>query len=101
MIVRRRYSELVRRQLELFELDNAALLAECDEALRAYDTGPRDEAEERYAAYDDLLDTGRELLAEIRDGYARSLEEPEEYLVAFDRAAAKRFPRLAAGLPDV
>jgi hypothetical protein len=101
VIFRRRYSELVGRQLDLFALDNADLLAECQEALRAYDAAPRDEAEERYAVYDDLLDTGRELLAELRDGYARSLEDDEAYLAAFDRAALKRFPRLASGLPDV
>ena len=101
MIFRRRYSELIGRQLDLFEEDNADLLVEAGEALRAYDAAPADEAEARYAEFDELLDTGRELLAELRDGFARTVEEPDEYLAAFDRAATKRFPRLAAGLSDV
>ena len=103
MIFRRRYGDVVRRQLDVFALDNADLLAEVEAALRAYDEAPRDEAEERYAEYDDLLDTGRELLAELRDGFRSSLDEnaAEEYEAAFERAAAKRFPRIAAGLENI
>ncbi len=98
---RRRFNEVIRRQLDLFALDNVELLEDARAALRAYDGAPADEAEERYAEYDELLDTGRELLAELRDGFAGTLDEPDEYLAAFDRAAAKRFPRLAAGLSDI
>ena len=103
MIFRRRYGDVVRRQLDVFALDNADLLAEIEAVLRAYDEAPRDEAEERYAEYDDLLDTGRELLAELRDGFRSSLDEnaAEEYEAAFDRAAAKRFPHIAAGLENI
>jgi hypothetical protein len=103
VIFGRRYADTIRRQLDLFAGDHAELLAEADVALRAYDAAPRDEAEERYAVYDDLIDTGRELLAELRDGFAGSLDEntADEYRAAFDRAAAKRFGRLAAGLEDI
>jgi len=103
VILRRPYRDLIRRQLDLFVEEHGAVFEEAREAMRAYNEADRDEAEERYASYDDLLDTGRELLAELRDGFAGTLDEDaaEEYSSAFDRAAAKRFGRLAAGLEDI
>ena len=103
MILRRRFAELIERQLDLFEADNAEFLADCATAERAYDDAPRDEAEERYGDYLDLVETGTEILAAMRDHYAReSLDEEAsaEYSRAFNRAAAKRFPRFALELED-
>ena len=103
MILRRRFADLIARQLDLFEAEQAELLAECAAAERAYDTAPRDEAEERYGDYLDLVETGTEILAEMRDHYAReSLDEETsaDYSRAFNRAAAKRFPRFALELED-
>ena len=65
-----------------------------------YDAAPRDEAEERYGDYVDLLDLAAAHLAELRDGFAASLDDPAGYLRAFDRAAAKRFPQLAEALKE-
>jgi len=47
-----------------------------------------------------VLETGAERLAEIQATYAATLEDDaaREYEAAFARAAAKRFPRFAAGL---
>ena len=100
MILRRRFADLIARQLDLFEEDNAGLIADCAAAERAYDAAPRDEAEERYGDYLDLVETGTEILAAMRDHYSRDSSEPADYERAFNRAAAKRFPRFALELED-
>jgi hypothetical protein len=99
----RRFADLVDRQLELFEREQAGLIADCAAAERAYDRAPREEAEERYGDYVDLVDTGTELLAELRDHYATTLDvdAAAEYEVAFNRAVAKRLPRFALEIEDV
>jgi hypothetical protein len=100
---RGRFADVIARQLDLFERENGQLLRELRAALDAYRRAPGDEAEERYATYDDLLDDGREALAALRDGFKWTLDDDarEEYEAAFDRAAAKRFPQVAAGLDEV
>ena len=97
LIFRRRFSQVISRQLELFEREQAELIQECAEAERAYDRAPRDEAEERYGDYVDLVESGTELLADLRDNYASALDDDaaEEYEQAFNRAVAKRLPRFA------
>ncbi len=94
---RRRFVDVIERQLDLFEADNAGLIRDCEAAERAYDRAPRDEAEERYGDYVDLVETGTELLADLRDHYAAALAEDaaEEYLAAFNRAVLRRLPRFA------
>ena len=88
---------MISRQLELFEREQANLIHECEEAERAYDRAPREEAEERYGDYVDLVETGTELLADLRDNYAQTLDEDaaDEYEQAFNRAVQKRLPRFA------
>jgi hypothetical protein len=103
VILRRRFGDLIARQLDLFEADNASLIVDCAAAERAYDAAPRDEAEERYGDYLDLVETGTEILAAMRDHYTRaSLDESAsvDYERAFNRAAAKRFPRFALELEE-
>ena len=102
MFRREPFSDLLRTQLDLFERDHAGLIREAAEAQRAYDRAPRDEAEERYADYLDLVETGTELLAELRDAYAASLDDEtaEDYAAAFNRAVAKRLPRFALEIGD-
>jgi hypothetical protein len=92
---RRRFADTIDRQLALFEQEYAALIRECDEAEEAYDRAPRDEAEERYGDYVDIVETGTEVLADLRDTYAARLPEDaaEEYELAFNRAVARRLPR--------
>ena len=101
MIGRKPFRDLVRRQLALFEEDNADLLRECAEAERAYDRAERDEAEERYGDYLLLVEDGTERLADLRDTYARTLDDDTAaaYEDAFHREVARRFPRFAASLP--
>jgi hypothetical protein len=92
---RGRFADVIARQLELFVRDHLELLEACDAAERAYDRGGRDEAEERYGDYQELVETGTELLAELRDNFAATLAEPaaDEYEEAFNRAVAKQLPR--------
>jgi hypothetical protein len=98
--VRGRFVELVERQLELFETEQAELIRDCEAALAAYDAAPRDEAEERYGDYVDLVDAATDALVEYRDGYARTLagEAAEEYEDAFNRLARRRLPRFGLEL---
>jgi hypothetical protein len=99
---RPRFAELVERQLDLFVADNTELLHELGEALDAYDAAGRDEAEERYGAYVDLVDTAREELEELRDAYRLTLEEDagDEYATSFSSAVRTRLPHLALELDD-
>jgi hypothetical protein len=98
MILRRkRFGDLITRQLDLFEREQRALIAECEAAERAYDGAGREEAEERYGDYVDVVETGTEILAEVRDHFARTLDDEAaaEYEAAFNRAVSKRLPRFA------
>lgn len=94
-MLNRRFAELIGRQLDLFVRDNLELLEACDEAERAYDRAGREEAEERFGDYQELVETGTEILADLRDNFASTLDETaaEEYEEAFNRAVVKRLPR--------
>ncbi len=46
---KRRFADVIARQLDLFEREEAELLADVEAARRAYDRADRDEAEELYA----------------------------------------------------
>jgi hypothetical protein len=99
---RRRFADVVDRQLDLFARDARGLIDDCVAAERAYNEAPRDEAEERYGDYVDLVDTATDLLADIRDNFASTLDDvtAEEYGDAFNRAVGKRFRRFALEIED-
>jgi hypothetical protein len=94
------FVDLVERQLELFAAENAGLLADVDAALAAYDRAPRDEAEERYGDFLDLVETGTDELIEVRENYATSLDEDAagEYRAVFSDIVRKRLPRFGLEL---
>jgi hypothetical protein len=98
----RPFADVIERQLNLFERDEAGLIAECEAAEEAYDAADRDEAEERYGDYVDLVETATEALADLRDAFARTLddEKAETYEAAFNRAVARRLPRFALEIGD-
>jgi hypothetical protein len=101
MPFRRRFGEVVDRQLELFERDELdGLLAGVAAAKRAYDRAGRDEAEEAYGDYDDARIAAVDALVELRDRYASTLDEDAagRYAREFTRRAGRRFPELAAEL---
>jgi hypothetical protein len=102
VILRRRFADVIARQLDAFEREEVGLIGDCEAAERAYDRAPRDEAEERYGDYVDLVETGTELLADLRDNFASTLDEDaaEEYEHEFNRAVLKRFRRFALEIED-
>lgn len=85
----------MRTQLDLFEEDEAALLAEAAEADRAWSRAGRDEAEELYGDYQLVVDAVAERLLDVRETYAHGLSDgmADEYRRAFARAATRRFKR--------
>jgi hypothetical protein len=95
VLKRPRFADVISRQLDLFVRENLELLDACDAAERAYDRAKRDEAEERFGDYQDLVETGTEILADLRDNFAATLDEAsaEEYDDEFNRAVTKRHPR--------
>ncbi len=97
-----RFSDVIARQLDLFEREEAALIEDCDTAELKYDQAGRDDAEERYADYLELVETGTEELAAMRDNFASAMDEEsaEEYEAEFNRAVAQRLPRFALEIED-
>jgi hypothetical protein len=93
--VRGRFVDLVERQLDLFAAENSGLLSDMEAALGAYDRAPRDEAEERYGDFLDLVETGTDELIELRENYALSLDPDtaDEYRAVFNDGVRRRLPR--------
>jgi hypothetical protein len=102
VIGRRRFRDVIDRQLDLFAREHAGLIRAVATAENAYDRAGRDEAEERYGDYLDLVETATEVLAELRDNYAASLDEDVagDYEDAFNRAVLRRFPRFGLEIED-
>jgi hypothetical protein len=98
--VRGRFVDLVERQLELFELEEEELLADCRSALDDYNAASREEAEERYGDYVDAVGAARDALLEYRDAYAATLEPEaaEEYEAVFENLVRIRLPELGLEL---
>jgi hypothetical protein len=99
---RERFADVIDRQLALFEREHRGLIDDCVAAERAYDRAARDEAEERYGDYVDLVETGTELLADLRDNFASTLDEDggAEYEDAFNQAVLRRLRRFALEIED-
>ena len=91
--MRGRFVDLVERQLELFEADSADLLQDCRDALDAYNSASKEEAEELYGDFVDAVDTAREALLEYRDTFAATLDED-----VFNRLVHMRLPSLGLEL---
>jgi hypothetical protein len=94
---RNRFAAVVARQLDVFAEDEASgLLEEVRDAKATYDRADRDESEELYGDYMDVVEAATEALADMRWRYAATLDEDaaEEYEEAFNRAVRKRWPPL-------
>lgn len=92
---RRRFADVISRQLDVFAEDEAkGLFEEVQEKKELYDRADRDEAEEMYGDYVDVVEAATEALADMRDRFARTLDDDtaEEYEAAFNRAVKKRWP---------
>ena len=102
MLRRRRFHDLVERQLDLFEADEASLLEEAREADAAWTNAGAYDSEELYGDYQLVVDAIGERLHDIRETYAARLDgrAAEDYRATFNRAAGKRFRRFAGLLED-
>ncbi len=98
--MRGRFVDLVERQIALFTGENEGLIRDTEAALAAYNRAARDEAEECYGDYLDLVETGTDALVELRDNFAATLDEDsyEEYHEVFNRTVRKRLPRFGLEL---
>lgn len=101
--MRGRFSEVIARQLHLFEEQDAEFLRRVDEAERAYDDADSEDAEEVYGRYQELVEHGTEALGEMRDAYAGTLEpdDAEEYVAEFNQTVIDRLPRFGLEIEDV
>jgi hypothetical protein len=89
------YARLIASQLDLFERDHRDVIDEARARLEEYNAADRGDAEELYGDYLDAVETGTEILADMRDNYAGTLEDDTDYLRAFDRAVRRRLPPFA------
>ena len=98
-----RFAELIARQLDLFEQQDADFLRRVDDAERAYDSADREDAEEIYGRFQELVEHGTEALAEMRDAYSRTLEpeDADDYAAEFNQAVIDRMPRFGLEIEDV
>ena len=98
-----RFAELIARQLDLFEQQDADFLRRVDDAERAYDTADREDAEEIYGRYQELVEHGTEALAEMRDAYSRTLDhdDAEDYVAQFNQTVIDRMPRFGLEIEDL
>jgi hypothetical protein len=94
---RKRFADVISRQLDLFQREQAALICEAEEAEAKYDRAERDEAEESYGDYQDIVETGTEALADLRDHFASTLGEraAEQYEAEFNDAVRRHLPRFS------
>ena len=92
MFRRNRFAAIVDAQLDLFLREHRDVLEEVEQRLEAYNRASRSEAEELYGDYVDAVETGTEILADMRDHYARTVDDPDEYIRTFNRAVTRRLP---------
>jgi hypothetical protein len=100
---RSRFGDVIRRQLDVFAEDQAqGLFAEVRDAKQRYDRAERDDAEQAYGDYVDVVESATEALAEMRWRYAATLDEDAsaEYESEFNRAVRKRWPALGLEIDD-
>jgi hypothetical protein len=99
---KRRFADVIERQLALFGQDERGLLDEAEEARERYTEAAGDEAEELYGDYLLVVDACAERLADLRDAFAATLAEKdaEEYERAFNRAVAERWPDFGVAVEE-
>ena len=97
MLRRKRFSDVIARQLDVFAEDEASgLFEEIREKKELYDRADRSEAEEMYGDYVDVVEATTLALADMRYRFRSTLDEAtgEAYEEAFNRAVKKRWPHI-------
>jgi len=97
---RRRYKDVIERQLDLFASDDGDLLDDVGSALGRYNAADRDDAEELYGDYQLAIEAATDRLAELRDAFAGTLDDPDDYIVEFNRAVVGRWSELALTIEE-
>jgi len=99
---RKRFRDVIARQLAFFEQEDGDLLDDVDLALEKYNRADRDEAEELYGDYQLTIEAATDRLAESRDAYARTLDEDdaEQYVEEFNRSVVERWRALALTIEE-
>ena len=99
-LFRRRFADLVARQLDLFAQDQTDRLARLAATLDAHRRADAAAAQETYGDHQDEVDWATADLLALRDAYAGTLDDATAatYRRAFDRAASRRFPVLARAI---
>jgi len=99
---RRRFRDVIARQLAFFQDEDGELLDDVDKALDKYNRADRDEAEELYGDYQLSIEAATDRLAEFRDAYARTLDEDdaEQYVYEFNRSVVERWRALALTIEE-
>ena len=100
MFGRSRYTKVIGAQLELFVSEHRDVIEEARERLELYTRSDRSGAEELYGDYVDAVQTGTEILADMRDHYGATLDDTDGYAAEFNRAVAKRLPQFSRELQD-
>ncbi len=102
MFRRKRFREVIERQLTFFVQEDGDLLDDVDRALDKYNRADRDEAEELYGDYQLAIEAATDRLAEFRDAYARTLDEDdgEQYLYEFNKSVVERWRSLALTIEE-
>jgi len=95
MFGRSRYTKVIDAQLELFVRDHRDVIEEARRRLELYNSSDRTDAEELYGDYVDAVEAGTEILADMRDHFAATVDDADGYAAAFNRAVAKRVPEFS------
>jgi hypothetical protein len=90
MFGRSRYAKVVDAQLDLFIREHHDVIEEARQRLELYNRSDRSEAEELYGDYVDAVETGTDILADMRDHYSATLADPDTYVAAFNRGVSRR-----------
>ena len=90
MFGRSRYAKVVDAQLDLFIREHHDVIEEARQRLELYNRSDRSEAEELYGDYVDAVETGTDILIDMRDHYSATLADPDTYVSAFNRGVSKR-----------
>lgn len=98
---RRRFRDVIRRQLMIFETAHGDLVREARAELRAYHASHDPaEAQSRYARYDDLCEDAEDTLCEMRDNLSATMpvDRSRHYVSAFDRRVRATYGDIVARL---
>jgi hypothetical protein len=97
---RARFADVIATQLDLFAREDHWYLDEVARALDRYNAADAGEAEELYGDYQLAIEAATDRLAESRDAYARTLDDPERYVSEFNGAVVRRWPTLALTIEE-